>query len=460
MGKQNLSMCEGPFLKKILLYTVPIIFSGLLQLAFNAADLIIVGQFCGSKYVAAVGATSSLTTLFVNLFMGLSVGAGVAVAQSLGAGNPKNTDRTVHTAIPLAILSGILLSVLGLLFSDEMLRWMDTPEDELPLATTYMQIHFLGSIASLVYNFGAAILRAAGETKKPLWFLTAAGILNVCLNTVFVTLFKMDVDGVALATVLSQVLSAILILISLSRRTDACRIEIKKLRLHGEPLKKILRIGLPSGLQSSLFAIANVMIQSTVNSFGSVMLAGNSAAISLGGFVYTSMHSINQSALNFTGQNYGARKFNNIRKVAWISLGAATAIGLLTGGTVNLLGEQLLGIYIKDSPESIAYGIIRLRYVVLPYFLCGIMDVTTGLLRGMSCSLPPMLISVLGVCGFRLGWIFVALPFCHTPEMLYVSYPISWGLTFLAQYVVFRIVLHRREQSVLHRLRKAESPDS
>ncbi len=452
MARNNVNLCEGPFLKKVVLYSIPILFTGLLQLAFNAADLIIVGQFCGSTCVAAVGATSSLTTLFVNLFMGLGVGGGVAVAQAIGAGDSRAVKKTVHTAIPLALICGVILSVLGLLFSDDMLRWMDTPEQELPLSTLYMKIYFCGSAASLVYNFGAAILRAAGDTKSPLIFLTCSGVLNVMLNTLFVTVFGRNVDGVAIATVASQVLSAVLVILALMRRKDACRLILKELKIHWGPLKKILRIGLPSGLQSSLFAISNVMVQSTVNSFGSVMLAGNSAAISLGGFVYTSMNSVYQAALNFTGQNYGARRFDNIRKVAWVCLGVVVTVGLLTGGTVTLFGKQLLGIYIKDSPESIDYGVIRLWIIVLPYFLCGMMDVASGLLRGMGVSLAPMITSVLGVCGFRLAWIFWIMPLHHTPEMLYISYPISWTITFLAHYVTYRIVLKKRERQLRKRI--------
>ncbi len=441
-------MCEGPFLKKILLYTIPIVLTGLLQLTFNAADLIIIGQFCGSTCVAAVGATASLTTLFVNLFMGLSVGAGVAVAQSVGTGDDRTTEKTVHTAIPLAVLCGILVTVLGILFSGKMLQWMDTPEQELPLSSLYMKIHFCGSIASLLYNFGAAILSATGDTKSPLIYLTTAGITNVLLNTFFVTVFQMNVDGVALATVLSQYLSATLVLISLTKRKDACRLDFRKIRFHSAPLKKILRIGLPSGIQSSLFAISNVLIQSTVNSFGSVFLAGNTAANSLEGFIYTSLHSVYLSAMNFTGQNYGARKFDNIRKIARICLTLVMVGGIFIGGIVILCGEPLLKIYIKDSPESIGYGIIRLWYFVIPYFLCGMMEVTTGLLQGIGSSVFPMIVSIIGVCGLRIAWIYTILPLMKTPEMLYISYPISWIITFAVQYIAFRVVLKAKERQI------------
>ncbi|MBO5213869.1 MAG: MATE family efflux transporter [Clostridia bacterium] len=452
MAKVSPTMCEGPFLKKIILYTIPIALTGMLQLAFNAADLMIVGQFCGSFYVGAVGATSSLTTLFVSLFMGFSVGSGVAVAQSIGAGNDKITEQTVHTAIPLAIVCGVILTGLGIQFSDTLLRWMGTPEQELAYSTLYMKIHFCGTTASLLYNFCAAILRASGDTKSPLLFLTISGITNVGLNTLFVTAFDMNVDGVAWATVLSQYLSAVLVLIALTHRKDACRLTLKNLRFHKEPLKKILRIGLPSGLQTSLFSISNVLIQSSVNSFGSVFLAGNTAANNLGGFVYTSMSAVYQSALNFTGQNYGARKFENIRKISWICLGVVFTLGLVEGAIVTLLGEPLLGIYIKDSPQAVQYGMIRLCYIVLPYFLGGMMEVTTGLLRGMGTSFLPMIISLVGVCGFRVFWIFSVLPLQKTPEMLYISYPISWLFTFSVQYTVFRIVMKKKERQINQRI--------
>lgn len=448
MKKQNLDMCEGPFLKKILLYTVPIILSGLLQLTFNAADLIIVGQFCGSTSMASVGATSSLTTLLVNFFMGLSVGAGVATAHAIGAKNEEVTQRTVHTAIPTALVCGVILTVVGVCFSEQLLIMMNTPEDELPLAALYMRIYFGGITASMVYNFGSAILRAAGDTKSPLYFLTAAGILNVGLNTVFVTLFNMDVAGVAFATVASQVLSATLVLIALMRRTDACKLSLNSIRFYADPLKKILRIGVPSGIQSSLFAITNVMIQTTVNDFGSVMLKGNSAAINLGGFVYNAMHSVYQTAVNFVGQNMGAHRFENIRRVSSLCLITVAVIGIAVGGAVNLFAEPLLSIYITDSPESIAYGIIRLRYVVLPYFLCGMMDVSTGLLRGLGASVAPMIISVLGVCGFRLFWTLVVFPFVPTPETLYVAYPISWAMTFLVQMLTYILILRKKKRTI------------
>lgn len=446
MSSRPVNLCEGPFAGKIIRYSVPIVLGGILQLAFNAADLIIVGQYCGSSSMGAVGSTSSLTTLLVNFFMGLSVGSGVAVAQAIGAGNGARIRDTVHTAMPTAILCGLILTVVGIGFSDDLLIMMGTPEEELPLATLYMRIYFGGITASMVYNFGASILRAAGDTKNPLYFLIASGILNVSLNTVFVTVFHMDVAGVALATVLSLCLSAILVVLALKRRTDDCKLSLRKMRIKKDPLKKILAIGVPSGIQSSLFAISNVMIQSTVNSFGSVVLRGNSAANSIGGFVYTAMNSIYQSATNFVGQNMGARRFDNIKKISCHCLVIVGIIGIVTGALATIFGEPLLSIYITDSPESIPYGMMRLQIMVLPYFLCGLMDVTTGMLRGMGSSTTPMIISVMGACGFRIFWILWILPFWHTPAFLYVSYPISWILTFLAQIIAFVIIFRRKKK--------------
>ncbi len=448
MVKASANLCEGPFLKKIIFYTIPIILTGLLQLAFNAADLIVVGRFCGSTSVAAVGATTSLTHLFVNIFMGLSVGAGVAVAQAIGANDNKTTEKTVHTALPLALVCGIVLTVVGGCFSEPMLQIMDTPAEELPLATVYMKIYFAGSTAAIVYNFGASILRAAGDTKTPLIFLTISGVLNVFLNIIFVTLFQMNVAGVALATILSQALSAVLVVILMLKRKDACRIEWKKLHFHKGPLLKILRIGIPSGIQSSLFSIANVQIQSAVNSFGSTVLAGASAAVNIGNFPMIATNAFHQTAVNFVGQNMGARRFDNIKTVYRTCLLFAVGMGIVAGGLFTLFAKSLLGIYITDSPEAIGYGVERICWVVLPVFLAGIMEVTTGALRGMGSSLAPMLTSVLGVCALRTVWLNTIFRLYPTPACLWISFPLSWLVTFLALFIIYIIVYKRKKRKL------------
>ncbi len=448
MGKSSGDLCQGPFLRKIILYTIPIILTGLLQLAFNAADLIVVGQLSkiGSVAVGAVGATGSLTHLFVNVFMGLSVGAGVAVAQGIGARDNNAVSQTVHTALPLAAVGGLILTVVGICFSEPMLRWMGTPAVELPLATLYMKIYFAGSIPAIVYNFGAAILRAAGDTKTPLIFLSVSGVLNVVLNIVFVTKCEMDVEGVALATVLSQLLSAVLVVVLLFRRKDACRIQWKKLRFHKKPLLKILRIGIPSGIQGSLFSIANVQIQSAVNSFGSTVLAGASAAVNLGNFPMIATNAFHQTSVNFVGQNMGANRFDNIKKIFRTCLLAAVVVGIAGGGLVTLLSKPLLSIYLPGDPEAVTYGVERICWIVLPVFLAGIMEIATGALRGMGASLAPMLTSVLGICALRVVWLYTVFARYQTPACLWMSFPISWLITFGALYVIYRIVFREKER--------------
>jgi len=449
MHSKTSDMCEGPLVGKIILYTIPIILTGILQLLFNAADLVVVGRCCGDISVGAVGATGALINLMVNLFIGLSVGAGVTVAHGIGAGRSEDVRKTVHTAIPAAIISGAFLTVIGVVFSGTFLEMMDTPSNVLPLSAAYMKIYFCGTIPSMLYNFGSAILRAAGDTKSPLYFLTAAGILNVILNLFFVIVLKMDVAGVALATSLSQTLSALLIVRALMRRDDTCRLELKKMKIYGRQLKRIIQIGFPAGLQSSIFAISNVIIQSSINEFGNalghVVLSGNSAAQNVEGFVYTSMNSYSQTSLNFTSQNYGAGKLDRISRIMRICLIAVFCTGAFLGLTALFFGRPILSIYLHNSQESINYGMIRMKYIMIPYFLCGLMDVTTGLIRGLGRSVLPMLITVIGVVGIRLGWIFgvFRIERYHTLQSLYFSYTISWIVTFAVELGVFIFILRR-----------------
>lgn len=446
MSQSNEKMIRGPLFSNIVLYTVPIILTSVLQLLFNAADLVVVGRFCGSVSVAAVGATGSITNLIVNLFIGLSVGAGVTVAHGLGARENDTVHRTVHTAVPAALVSGVVLTVVGMTMSETFLKMMGTPENVLPLSTTYMKIYFGGITFTMLYNFCASILRAVGDTKSPLIFLFIAGVVNVVLNVVFVTLLHMNVAGVALATVISQGISAVSMVIVLMRRTDACKLTLSKMRFYGPQLRKIIRIGLPAGIQSSLFAISNVMIQSSVNSFGDVLMSGNAAAANLEGFVYVMLNAFHQTAVNFIGQNVGAHQYERVKKILWICLGCVTVVGLTAGVTVYSFGEPLLSIYITDSQEAIAYGMIRLGMICVPYFLCGLMDVSTGALRGMGASVAPMIISVLGVCGIRIGWIATIFQIeqFHTPRCLYFSYTVSWTITFVAQMIAFSQVYRKQ----------------
>lgn len=445
MQSKSSDMCEGPLISRIIFYTIPIILTGVLQLLFNAADLVVVGQCCGSNSVGAVGATGAIINLMINMFIGLSVGAGVTVAHGIGSGRSEDVHRTVHTAIPTAIISGAVLTVIGIFFSETFLRLMNTPTEQLHLAASYMRIYFCGTIASMLYNFGSAILRAAGDTKSPLYFLTAAGVLNVILNLIFVIAFKMDVAGVALATTISQILSAALIVRALMKRDDACKLELKKLHIYGRQLKRILQIGFPAGIQGSLFSASNVIIQSSINSFGPIVNSGNAAAQNIEGFVYTSMNSYSQTALNYTGQNYGAGKIDRIMKIMWVCLISVFCTGLILGLTALIFGRDLLSIYITDSANAIDYGMVRMKYIMIPYFLCGLMDVSTGLIRGLGRSVLPMLITVGGVVGIRLGWIYVVfrIPEYHSIKSLYLSYTISWFLTFLAEIIVFIVIMHK-----------------
>ena len=436
-------MLEGPLFPSIVRYTIPIILTSILQLLFNAADLVVVGRFCGSVSVAAVGSTGSITNLMVNFFIGLSVGAGVSVAHGLGSQEDTVVHNTVHTALPTAILSGLLLTVIGVAFSGTFLRMMGTPDNVLPLSTIYMQIYFGGIIFCMVYNFCAAILRAAGDTKSPLIYLTIAGVVNVILNVFFVTVLNMNVAGVALATTLSQGISAVLVTRALMRRTDACRLQLNKLRFHKAQLAKIIRIGLPAGIQSSLFSISNVLIQSSVNSFGDVFMSGSAASANIEGFVYVSLNAFHQTAVNFIGQNAGARKYRRVYRTLWICLGCVSVVGLVFGFTAWRFGRQLLGIYITDSQQAIEYGMVRLALICLPYFLCGLMDVSTGALRGLGASVVPMVISILGVCGLRVFWVYTVFRVYHTPQCLFFSYTVSWVITFVCQMAAFFLVCRK-----------------
>lgn len=447
--KRNIDMTSGPLFRNIISYTIPIIFTGLLQLLFNAADLVIVGQFCGSISVAAVGATSSITNLIVNLFMGLSVGTGVAVAQALGANDGKKAHRAVHTAIPTALVGGVILTIIGVAFSETFLKWMSTPENVLPLSALYMKIYFAGIIFMLLYNFCASILRAAGDTKSPLIFLTIAGAINVVLNFIFVTVFHLNVAGVALATTISQGVSAVLVVVALAKREDACRLQLSKLKFYKDELLQIIKIGLPAGIQGSLFSISNVIIQSSINSFGEVVMSGNAAALNIEGFMFVALNAFHQTTLNFTGQNIGAKKYRRAKNVFLVSLVCVFVIGLLVSTSVYLSGEHLLKIYLPDSAEAIEHGMLRLKCLCLSYCLLGMMDVSGGGLRGMGVSLAPMIISVLGVCGIRIGWIYTVfqIPQYHTPEYLYLSYTISWGITFAAQTIAYFVIYEKRKKN-------------
>ena len=430
-GKQyQMDLCSGPILKRLLLFTLPLMCSSMLQLLFNAADIVVVGRFAGDESLAAVGSNGSLIGLVVNLFVGISIGANVLAARNFGAKNDEGVRKTVHTAMLISLLGGVLLMVVGLIGARQFLIWMASPPEVLEKATVYLRISFLGMPAMLIYNFGAALMRAVGDTKRPLYFLIAAGIINVILNLISVILLRMDVAGVGLATVLSQVVSAVLVVRCLLHEPGAMRLELRALRIDWRTLGQILRIGLPAGVQGIIFSISNVMIQSSINGFGAVAVAGNSAAGNIESFVYMAMNAFYQATISFTSQNYGAGNYHRIRRALLASQGCVIVVGLVLGNLAVLFGRQLLGIY-STSPEVIEVGIHRLEVISATYFLCGIMDVMVGALRGIGYSLAPMIVSIVGVCGFRLGWLATVfrLEQFHTLRTVYLSYPISWIIT-------------------------------
>ncbi len=432
----EIDMCSGPLVGSLLRFSLPLMASGILQLLFNAADIIVLGQFASSSAMAAVGATSSLNSLMVNLFLGLSIGCSVVMAHSYGAQDWRRVQDTVHTAILLALFCGAALILLGLPLLPVLLGWMDTPADLMDQSVLYMRIVFLGMPAMMAYDFGAGILRAIGDTRRPLFFLTAAGITNACLNVFFVLVFHMDVAGVALATSISQYLSAGLILRCLARPGTRYQLHPRQLRLHKATLLQILRVGLPAGIQSVVFSVSNVLIQSSINSFGTLAVAGSTAAANIENFVYTAMQSVYQAALNFTSQNIGAGQKERVPLILRDCLLLVAVIGAILGGLAVLFGRQLLSIYTSD-PQVLPYGIDRIHVVCLTYLLCGLMDVACGVVRGMGAAVTPTVVSLTGACGLRIVWIFTVFGSMHSLFVLYLSYPVTWIVTFTMHMVCF-----------------------
>lgn len=449
----EIDMCNGPLLSKIILFSIPLMLSGILQLLFNAADIIVVGRYAGSDSLAAVGATSSLINLLINVFIGLSIGTNVLVARFYAAHSDNDLEETVQTSIVVAVIGGVILIGVGFLFSGPLLTLMGTPENVLPLSTLYMQIYFVGMPATLLYNFGSAILRAVGDTRRPLYYLMTAGIINVVLNLFFVIQCSMGVAGVALATVISQCISAGLILLCLIRADAAYRVRPNRLRIVRNKLSGIVRIGLPAGFQGAIFSVSNVLIQSSINSFGSVAMAGSTASSNIEGFIYNAMNAVYQTALSFTSQNYGAKNYKRMTRVLLYCQGLVIIVGMVLDYVVLTMGTQLLHIYSSD-PEVVRYGLIRMKYFVTAYFTCGMMDVMVGALRGMGYSVLPMFVSLSGACAFRVIWIYTVFAANRTLPTLYFSYPVSWILTFLAHlvcYILVRRHLHISEKDRLAR---------
>ena len=441
----EMDMCSGSILKKMLIFTIPLMCSSILQLLFNAADIVVVGRFAGDNSLAAVGSNTALINLLTNLFVGLSIGANVAAARFYGAKQGGEVKKTVHTAMLLSIFSGIILTVIGVIGARQILIWMQTPSEVLELAVLYLRIYFVGMTGTMIYNFGSALLRAVGDTKRPLYYLFGAGCVNIVLNLLFVICFHMDVAGVALATVISEAISALLVLRCMIKEKGSIHLELRELHIYPDKFVQILKVGLPAGFQGIVFALSNVVIQSSINLFGATVVAGNSAAANIEGFVYMAMNSFYQATISFTSQNFGAGKQERINRIALTGEFCVIVVGLVFGNACVLFGHPLLGIY-SSSPAVIESGMHRLRIIARTYALCGIMDVMVGALRGVGYSIMPMIVSLIGACGLRLLWLATVFQIdrYHTVTTVYLSYPITWIITLSVHILCF--VLIRRKQ--------------
>ena len=454
MSKESykMDMCNGPVLQKVIAFSLPLMLSSCLQLLFNAADVIVVGRFAGSTSLAAVGSTTELLSLLTTLFIGFSIGANVNVARTLGNQDDQGTKDGIHTAVSVSILSGSAMILLGFLFGRPMLQWMGTPADVIDKASLYLMIIFIGMPSNMAYNFGSAILRAMGDTKRPLYFLSAAGVLNVVLNLIFVIVLHMDVAGVALATILSETLSAVLILNCLCRTDGPCHLNIRKLYIQKDQLIRMLRIGLPAGIQSGMFSFSNVLIQSSINSFDdTTLVAASSAASSIENFVYANVNAFYQANTAFTSQNFGAGNYRRILRIRHIAVATGTISTFLLGFLAILFGHQLLGIY-SPSEAVIQAGMVRMHYLMLFYGLDALMDVQVGSIRGIGYNIAPMLVTLVGACLFRLVWLGTVfqIPAYHTIEMVYIVYPISWVITSIAHMIAFHFAYRRTMRRVHH----------
>ncbi|MBQ7922915.1 MAG: MATE family efflux transporter [Clostridia bacterium] len=441
-------MVNGPMMSNIIRYTLPLIATNILQRLYTTADNIVVGRFNGHVALAAVGSTSSLINLILNLCTGISIGANVIVAQNYGARNEEGVRKSIHTSVLVSIIGGLLFALLGFFLATPLLSLMDTPAEVLPLASLYMKIYFLGAPASMIYNFCAAILRGIGNTKRPLFFLTVSGIINIILNLVFVAVFHMGVAGVALATTISQYISMVLILVYMVRMKDFCRLELNKLKIYKDQLLRMFHVGIPSGIQNSVFNISNVFLQTAVNSFNNpALMAGSAAASQIENFVHVALTNVGRTSLTFTSQNLGARKIKKIPKVAlYCSLFSMTLA--LVGGTLAMIfAEPLLSLFIDDNPAAIGFGIERMRVVVTTYFLNGLMGIFANCQRGMGSSVTPAVTTLIGACGLRILWIQTVFAAAPSLGLLYTSYPVTWFITASANFVFY---LHRYKKLRLH----------
>ena len=443
LEKNEMDMTTGPLFGKLVAYAVPVMLTGILQLLFNAADLIVVGRYAGSTALAAVGSTTQLTNLIVNVFMMISVGVSVVVAQHYGAHEPVEVGQTVSAAMLMSLILGVLVCAIGITVSSPMLELMGSPEDVIDQSALYLKIYFTSMPAFMVYNFGASALRAVGDTRRPMMFLSIAGVINIILNLVTVICFNMGVAGVAIATSVSQYISAACVVLSLIRTESCLHLDIGHMALHKDKVLAILKVGLPAGLQSFVFSISNVLIQSSVNSFGSVVMAGSAASANIEGFIYISMSAVVQAAMAFTGQNIGARRFERIGEVVRKSILLQIVVSGILAVVCCTFSEQLISIYAKEDAGVIASGVSRLRIISSLYFIMGISDIAVGAMRGMGNSTVPMIISVLGICVLRIVWLYTVFKAVRTFEMLIISYPVSWLITLIMQYICYGIVKRR-----------------
>ena len=425
--KSHIDMTSGPLFSKIVVFTIPLMLTNLMQLLFHAADLIVVGKFAPSTALAAVGATTGLTVLVLNIFFGLGTGINVLVARYTGAKEPEKVSENVHTAAAIALYWGIAMAFIGIIISKPMLRLMATPEEIIGKASLYMWIYCAGIPFVVFYNFGSAILRAVGDTRRPMLYMFVAGIINVLLNLFFVLVFKWDVAGVALATKIANVVSAYLVYRVMISSRGAIRLNPRKIKIHKSALTEMLKIGLPAAVQSACFSVSNIIIQSSVNSLGALAIAGNTASTSLEGLVYVSSGAFFFTAISFTGQNHGAGRIDRIKKSILYCIICACAASLIIGLLFFIFGRELLGIYTTD-PEVVSWGWLRLRIMLVTYFLCGVMDVISGSLRGLGYSFKPMIVTVFGACIFRSFWVLWVFPMNRTLTNLVISYPVSWIL--------------------------------
>lgn len=432
-------MCNGTIMDKLVSFSLPLMLSGILQLMFNAVDIIVVGRFAGSQALAAVGSTTALINMFVNLFMGISLGTNVLAARFFAAGKDRQMSETVHTSIAFAAISGIVMVFVGIFFSKFALELMATPADVIGQSTLYMRIYFMGMPFFMLYNYGAAILRAVGDTKRPLIFLIISGVINAVLNMILVIVFHLTVAGVAIATVFSQMISCILVLRCLYRSEGSYQFRFSKLMLKGCYLKQIFQVGVPAGIQSTVINFSNVLLQSSVNSFGSIAMAGYTAANNILGFLFVSINSVTQACMSFTSQNYGVRKWKRMDKILVDCMILSMIVALVLGGGSYIFGSQILRIY-TENEEVIRCGMEILSYTTLTYFLCGFMDLFPGAMRGMGFSAAPMMLSIVGTVGTRIVWIFGIFPRYRSLSVLFISYPVSWILTIAMQVVCFFIV--------------------